>query len=1421
MEEQQARQYLELIHSLLTCEAGTEGAVYQQYSQLVDEILPKLMVHIAEQYEQAEEPQDMAWLRQEAARLSERIDEWNRLNRRVMELHEQGNLPMGIKIAEQALELAEAIFPSPNSNLAASLNNLAGLYQAKGEYDQAEPLHLRVLKINEASLGEDHPFVATTLNNLAELYKAKGKYDRAEPLYLRALKINEASLGKDHPDVATILNNLAVLYQAKSENDRAEPLHLSALKIREASLGKDHPDVAMTLNNLAVLYEAKGEYDPTEPLYVRALKIRETKLGKDHPLVATTLNDLAGLYAAKGEYDSAEPLYVRALKIRETKLGKDHPLVATTLNDLAGLYAAKGEYDSAEPLHLSALKIREASLGKDHPDVAMTLKNLAVLYEAKGEYDPAEPLYVRALKIWETKLGEDHPFVTTTLNNLAELYKAKGEYDSAEPLHLRALAIKEASLGKDHPSVATTLNNLAELYRAKGEHDRAEPLYLRALKIQEASLGKDHPDVVTTLNNLAELYRAKCEYDRAEPLYLRALAIKEASLGKDHPSVATTLNNLAVLYQAKSEYDRAEPLYLRSLKIDEASLGKDHRSVAMTLNNLAELYRAKGEYDRAEPLYLRSLKINEASLGKDHPDVATTLNNLAELYKVKGEYDRAEPLCLRSLKIRETKLGKDHPDVATTLDNLAGLHKFKGEYDPAEPLYLRALKIRETKLGKDHHYVAMTLDNLAILYQAKGEYDRAEPLYLRSLKIREALFGKAGHPNLVGTLTNLALTYAKQRKIALALPLLQQAIDIENLWLTNVLAINDTEQRLKELDRRQPQIEYLLALTQQSFPNDPAAITAAFNAVLSRKAQGLTAEAAFSRALRDRPELTPQIQAYRQCQQEIVNLVHRLPTQPQLQERFDTLLQHRSDLQKNLARSIPAVDLAQQVIDRQALTELLPAGAFLVEFVRYRDVDFIKGKEKAARYIAFILIPDSKGVTAIDCGLAEPLDLAIAKFRRVFADSDFSGERSCMEDMFDRPAPVPEPEDPTLPDLLTLLLPHIPNSGTCYLAPDGDLHLLPFHLLKTSDGNYLSDRYHLHHLTTARDLYRQNFPTSTNPPAIFADPDYDGGTLATLATSDQSGEQKSHDVCGKPFDRLKINEILGKAIATAYQVPWYTDIEATVDRLERLKAPQLLAIATHGFMFPAQQDLIEQLLRCSIEAEAKVLLDRRNEITPEFRDFWHQAAADGTKWCQRILDKIDKIGIHTPEPTTANSIDLLRTPTTDPMLRSGIALAGANIWRFQGTETEQFGKGVVFAHDIAQWDLWGTELALMITCVSGLGAIKNSEGVFGLRRALAIAGAKYVITSLWSIPTKPSVLLMNKFFELYRSAARPTPPQALAQAQNYVRNITLRELKELEIGLAIVEELQGETVRKLSLTATDDVKPLADPHYWGAWICQG
>ena len=141
------------------------------------------------------------------------------------------------------------------------LNETAlALYYA-GNYREAEPLYKRSLAIREKALGKDHPHVAASLNNLAGLYQAQGKYVEAEALYERSLAIREKALGKDHPDVATSLNNLAGLYQAQGKYAEAEPLYKRSLAILEKALGKDHPDVATVLENLAVLYEKIGKED--------------------------------------------------------------------------------------------------------------------------------------------------------------------------------------------------------------------------------------------------------------------------------------------------------------------------------------------------------------------------------------------------------------------------------------------------------------------------------------------------------------------------------------------------------------------------------------------------------------------------------------------------------------------------------------------------------------------------------------------------------------------------------------------------------------------------------------------------------------------------------------------------------------------------------------------------------------------------------------------------------------------------------------------------------------------------------------------------------------------------------------------------------------------------------------------------------
>jgi CHAT domain-containing protein/Tfp pilus assembly protein PilF len=345
----------------------------------------------------------------------------------------------------------------------------------------------RAVQIKEKALGPDHPDVATSLNNLADLLRATGDYVGARSLYERALAIREMALGPDHLDVAISLNNLAILRFATSDYAEARPLFQRALAIDEKALGPDHPDVAIGLNNLAGLLRVTGDYAGARPLYERALVIQEMALPPYHPAVASSLANLAGLRDLTGDYAGARPLYERALAIREKALGPDHPDVALSLNNVAGLRDVTGDYAGARPLYERALAIREKALGPDHPHVATSLNNLANVLYATGDHDGARLLYERALAIREKVLGPDHPDLAASLNKLANLLGDTGDYAGARPLYERALAIQRKAFGPDHPDVAQSLIGLAALEATLAETGGAIDHALEAERV-----GREH-----------------------------------------------------------------------------------------------------------------------------------------------------------------------------------------------------------------------------------------------------------------------------------------------------------------------------------------------------------------------------------------------------------------------------------------------------------------------------------------------------------------------------------------------------------------------------------------------------------------------------------------------------------------------------------------------------------------------------------------------------------------------------------------------------------------------------------------------------------------------------------------------------------------------------------------------------------------
>ena len=71
------------------------------------------------------------------------------------------------------------------------------------------------------------------IKQLALLYEAQGNYAEAEPLYVRALANEETSLGPDHPEVLQSLRNYAALLRKMGRTAKAVKMEARAAAIRK------------------------------------------------------------------------------------------------------------------------------------------------------------------------------------------------------------------------------------------------------------------------------------------------------------------------------------------------------------------------------------------------------------------------------------------------------------------------------------------------------------------------------------------------------------------------------------------------------------------------------------------------------------------------------------------------------------------------------------------------------------------------------------------------------------------------------------------------------------------------------------------------------------------------------------------------------------------------------------------------------------------------------------------------------------------------------------------------------------------------------------------------------------------------------------------------------------------------------------
>jgi CHAT domain-containing protein len=174
----------------------------------------------------------------------------------------------------------------------------------------------------------------------------------------------------------------------------------------------------------------------------------------------------------------------------------------------------------------------------------------------------------------------------------------------------------------------------------------------------------------------------------------------------------------------------------------------------------------------------------------------------------------------------------------------------------------------------------------------------------------------------------------------------------------------------------------------------------------------------------------------------------------------------------------------------------------------------------------------------------------------------------------------------------------------------------------------------------------------------------------------------------------------------------------------------------------------------------------------------------------------------------------------NPLILSGVVLAGANL----PPKTDELGlptgeDGILTAEEVVNLDLRNTELVVLSACETGLGKVAGGEGVFGLQRAFALAGARTTIASLWKVDDAATQALMTEFYKnLWEKKLGKLEALRRAQlAMIYGYQPTTGKLRAGFVQSRVDEQALEEARRRL---ASAKGKPLP-PFYWAAFTLSG
>ncbi len=797
------------------------------------------------------------------------------------------------------------------------------------------------------------------------------------------------------------------------------------------------------------------------------------------------------------------------------------------------------------------------------------------------------------------------------------------------------------------------------------------------------------------------------KWEEAEKNHQLAINLSQKLFGENSTEHAFALYHISYLYYRMSLTNDAEKQIVKALEIQKNSWGDNSPTYAKYLSHFVRNQFRMDIYNLGEPTLKKIIAIQKANLPPNHVEYIIAVGNLGYLYSQKGKLKLADSLTTYTIPLYKEVYSLKGARYINSLINSSDIKQQLKDYKAADSLLSFYLSIISTdSLQLNNH------TNTVVAANSLGWLNYKLCNFQKAdscFKLGYTIIEKySGYRNrdFLNSCNGLAHLNLTNSNFSKAEDYVLKNIDIEKNLLLDKLEFLTQVELLNYITEREKTINLPYTLLQKA--NLPLLVKQVYNNKLL--IAGITLQNS-SQLIKEiyqcnDSSITKLWNNYQTAKFELIKIT-AFPNADK-NPLLDSITNNANLQEKELLRlSSNYRNMKQKLnITWKDIKSNLKPNEVAIEFVAYNY--FNKEFTNTNNYAAMLITPTDTAPVFVYLTNQNQLEKALKIY--AYKGAIRGNSKNNMPQLHDVYKLLWQP-----------LAPYLTQTKTIYFAPDGLLHQLAFAAIPYKKDSLLCHKYNLVQLTSTREIINQNSQQNVpNTITLFGGINYNKQLFDTTTASINSfyafakkrGGLPNKHFSYLPYTLSEVKNIEQHLLQFNKKVSVIAKEKATESMFKSLagnQSPHIIHLATHAFTLP----------------------------------------------------KITKIAPFQKTNTFISS--------NNPLLRCGLVMAGGNKgWIGKNKPTQD--DGILTGEEISITALPNTKLVILSACETGLGKIQGTEGVFGLQRAFKIAGANYVMASLWQVPDKETAIFMQTFYKFWFSKKAITIDEAFIKTQRKMSN---------------------------------------------------